>query len=135
MKIGPISEIILYVENMAAQVGFYRDVLGLEVSYPADLDSYEDQHWVTFDTGACTLALHGGGDQEQGKDAPKYVFDVDDVATTRSELLEHGVTVGEVRNPAPDVEVADARDPEGNVFSIESSSGAIGGPKNVTSAG
>lgn len=120
MKIGSISEIIVYVEDMHAQVSFYRDVVGLQVSYPTGLDSYADQHWVTFDTGECTLALHGGGSQEQGKDAPKFVFDVDDVEAVRDELIERGVSVGEVRSPAPGVAVADARDPEGNAFSVES---------------
>ncbi|QDG51781.1 hypothetical protein FIV42_13805 [Persicimonas caeni] len=120
MKLGPLSEIILYVEDMESQVAFYRDVLGLAVTYPAECDSYADQHWVTFDTGACSLALHGGGSQSQGKDAPKFVFDVDDIAEARQELLDHGVRVGEVRSPAPGVDVVDARDPEGNAFSIES---------------
>ena len=120
MKIGHLSEIILYVQDMQAQVQFYRDVLGLDVTYPQDRDSYADEFWVTFATGACTLALHGGASGDRGKHAPKFVFDVDDVATARTDLIERGVTVGEVRSPAPGVEVADARDPEGNAFSIES---------------
>ena len=55
--IGPIIEIILYVEDMAGQVSFYRDVLELNLGYPQNLDDYSDQMWVTFDIGFCILAL------------------------------------------------------------------------------
>jgi hypothetical protein len=42
---------------MDAQVAFYRDKLGLTVSYPDGLNDYTGEYWVTFATGACTLAL------------------------------------------------------------------------------
>lgn len=72
--IGSLCEIILYASDMNAQVAFYRDALGLSVSYPAGLDDYSDQFWVTFETGSCVLALHGGGEKDFGKSAPKFVF-------------------------------------------------------------
>jgi predicted enzyme related to lactoylglutathione lyase len=120
MKLGPIIEIIIYVKNMEAQVEFYRDTLGLSVSYPQDLENYADEYWVTFDTGVCILALHGGGTQDFGKDAPKFVFQVDDVSETRQALLAKNVPMGEIRSPAPGTFVCDGVDPEGNKFSLES---------------
>jgi predicted enzyme related to lactoylglutathione lyase len=120
MKIGPIIEIILYVEDMDSQVSFYRDTLELPLSYPPDLEGYNDQMWVTFATGACILALHGGGKHSFGQDAPKFVFEVENVQETRRSLLERGVLVGEIRPPAPGVTVCDGEGPEGNKFSIES---------------
>ena len=114
-----ISEIIIYVSDMDAQVRFYRDVLGLSISYPAGLDSYSQEFWVVFDTGLCKLALHGGGNKEFGKDAPKFVFDTDDVKAVQQYLTGQNVKVGEIREPAPGVEVFDAADPEGNYFSVE----------------
>ena len=60
-QIGPMIEVIVYVEDMDAQVRFYRDILGLSISYPKGLIDYSNQMWVTFETGACELALHGGG--------------------------------------------------------------------------
>lgn len=118
--LNPIIEIIVYCADMQAQVEFYRDVLGLTVSFPNALDSYADEYWVTFDTGACTLALHGGGTQQQGPDAAKFVFGTDDLRAAHEMLVDHAVKVGPVREPASGVEVFDAWDPEGNVFSIES---------------
>ncbi|MBX3437868.1 MAG: VOC family protein [Planctomycetaceae bacterium] len=120
--LGPLCEAIIYVADMDAQVRFYRDLLGLKVASPADRDSFSDEYWVTFQTGECTLALHGGGHQDFGRDAPKFVFRVEDVATVRETLISRGVPFGEIRSPAPGVQVADGTDPEGNVFAIESAS-------------
>ncbi len=117
--LGPLGEIILYVSDMESQVRFYRDTLGLQIAYPSGLHSYSDEYWVTFHTGACILALHGGGQKDFGKDAPKFVFKVDDIAHVRDVLMARGVAVGEIRSPAEGVQVVDGRDPEGNAFSLE----------------
>jgi predicted enzyme related to lactoylglutathione lyase len=34
IKLGPIIEIILYVEDMESQVRFYRDVMGIALVFP-----------------------------------------------------------------------------------------------------
>jgi catechol 2,3-dioxygenase-like lactoylglutathione lyase family enzyme len=118
--VGELMEVILYIEDMNAQVSFYRDVLGLQVAEPADSQDYEGVFWVTLATGACTLALHAGGKRRLGEDAPKIVFRVADVPGAREKLLRRGVPMGAVRSPAPGVQVCDGLDPEGNKFSIES---------------
>jgi catechol 2,3-dioxygenase-like lactoylglutathione lyase family enzyme len=124
--VGELMEVILYVQDMNAQVSFYCDVLGLQVTEPADsgepasTEDFDDVYWVTLATGACTLALHAGGERRLGEDAPKIVFRVADVPAARDELLRRGVPMGEVRSPAPGVQVCDGLDPEGNKFSIES---------------
>lgn len=120
MRLGPLIEVILYVRDMATQVAFYRDTLGLDVSYPHDRDSYADEMWVTLATGDCTLALHGGATGVPGPAAPTIVFQVDDIHAAREALIERGVPMGEIRSAAPGILVCDARDPEGNRFSIES---------------
>lgn len=83
------------------------------------IQDFSDVFWVEFDTGVCTLVLHGGGERQMGKDAPKVVFRVADVESARNALLERGVSLSDVRSPAPDVFVCDGVDPEGNKFSIE----------------
>ncbi|TWT37981.1 Glyoxalase-like domain protein [Posidoniimonas corsicana] len=119
--IGPLSEVIVYVEQMDAQVRFYRDMLGLTVTHPDNATDYSSEAWVTFETGACTLALHAGGRRRLGADAPKFVFRVADAERTGVALAARGVQVSDTRSPAPGVVVVDCRDPEGNAFSIESS--------------
>jgi catechol 2,3-dioxygenase-like lactoylglutathione lyase family enzyme len=48
-----VVEVIVYTRDMARATSFYRDVLGFE-------PDFESEHWTTFRTGACTLALHAG---------------------------------------------------------------------------
>ncbi len=114
-----LSEIIIYVQDMDAQVKFYRDVLNIPIDHPRDLDSYRGEQWVVFQAGSCKLALHSGGKKRFGRDAPKFVFDVEDIRATRELLSLKGVKLGKIRIPAPGVEVVDAEDPEGNLFSLE----------------
>jgi predicted enzyme related to lactoylglutathione lyase len=120
---GPLIEIILFVQDMNRQIAFYREMLGLDVTYPAGLIDYSGEHWVTLSTGACTLCLHSGGQGRIGEDAPKFVFRVPEIFDARQLLLERGAQIGEVRTAAPGVLVADGRDPEGNAFSLESRAG------------
>ena len=114
-----LMEVILYVEDMNKQVAFYRDSMGLKVKEPKSIADFKHVYWVELETGACTLVLHGGGRRRLGADTPKIVFRVADIEAARRELLARGVQVGEVRSPAPGVQVCDGKDPEGNPFSIE----------------
>ncbi|MCA9941531.1 MAG: hypothetical protein KC418_22985 [Anaerolineales bacterium] len=115
-----LMEIILYAQDMDAQVRFYRDLLGLEVTYPRGLVDYSAESWVTFGTGACTLALHGGGQRDLGRDAPKIVFRVAQIEEARRALLAQGVSLGDLFEAAPGTRVVNGVDPEGNPFSLES---------------
>jgi len=122
-KVGELMEVILYVQDMSAQVAFYRGVLGLAVRQPQGVQDFSQVYWTELETGACVLALHAGGQRRFGQDAPKIVFRVSDLQTARQAMLDRGVPVGEARSPAPGVWVCDAADPEGNNFSIESVEG------------
>jgi catechol 2,3-dioxygenase-like lactoylglutathione lyase family enzyme len=110
-----LHEVILYVGDVDRALSFYTGVLGLEVA-----DGAPEHGFVALDTGTCRLCLHAGGEGDVGEDAPKVVFQVEDVATARSYLRDRGVEMGEIRSPAPGVEVCDGRDPDGHRFSIES---------------
>jgi catechol 2,3-dioxygenase-like lactoylglutathione lyase family enzyme len=123
MQIGNLIEVILYVEDMARAVAFYRDRLGLPVVYPTVPD-YAGEMWVVLSTGSCKLCLHGGAEGKRGTDAPKIVFGVADIHNARATLTDRGVALSEVRNPAPGVLVCDGSDPDGNPFSIESAASA-----------
>ena len=115
-----LIEIILYVQDMATMVAFYKDVIGLAVQHPQEVADCGQQHWVTFDTGACTLALHSGGQGRPAADAPELVFLVEDVQATRQQLVDRGVAMSEVVTAAPGILVCGGRDPEGHRFAVES---------------
>ncbi len=119
MKPIGLIEIILYVRDMPRQVAFYRDTIGLEISYPAGLAEYSAENWVTFASGTCSLALHSGGQERLGADTPMLVFGVDDIHSAWQELRARGIQIGEVFSAAPGVWVAHAFDPEGNPIAIE----------------
>lgn len=115
-----LLEVIVYVEDMAAAVAFYRDTLELPVTYPADNADFAREMWVTFETGGCTLALHGGGQKHLSQETAEVVFLVDDVHAARATLAGRGVAMGEVVSAAPGIRVCAGRDPEGNRFAVES---------------
>jgi catechol 2,3-dioxygenase-like lactoylglutathione lyase family enzyme len=102
-----LREVIVYTRDMERATAFYRDVLGLQP------DS-ESPYWTTFRTGACTFALHAGSE------APDPTFEVADAAAERERLIAAGIEVTEIREPVAGLRVFDARDPDGNRFSIES---------------
>ena len=115
-----VSQIIVYVADMAQQVAFYRDLLGLAVAYPHVAD-YAAESWVAFSTGECTFALHGGGGGSGSAEAPRFNFEVDDIQSARDTLIAQNVWVGEIRSPIPNVYVLESKDPEGNYFTLRQS--------------
>lgn len=114
-----LLEVILYVQEMQKQVTFYRDTLELPILYPDGLADYTNEMWVVLDTGACKLALHGGGQQRLGQDTPMIVFGVADIQAARTTLLARGVNLQEIFSAAPGVWVCHGVDPEGNPISLE----------------
>jgi len=114
-----VVSVILYVEDMALMVEFYRDKLGFDVEYPADLADYSQETWVVMSTGACKLALNAGGSNNVGDDAPMVVFGVLDIETAHKTLLARGVALEDIFDAGGGVRVAQGRDPEKNPISIE----------------
>jgi len=108
-----LVEVVLYVRDMQRAVRFYRDTVGLDLNY-------EDERWTTFQTGACTLALHVIERRDLGTAEPDPTFLVNDASAERARLFAAGVEVTEIREPVAGVQVFDARDPDGNRFSLES---------------
>lgn len=109
-----LSEIIVYVADMDRMVAFYTDILGLSVARGAP-----EHGFVAFETGACELCLHAGGDEADPAGSSKVVFRVDDIESVRSTLIDRGVEMGPIRDGGPQTQVCDGRDPEGNPFGIE----------------
>ena len=109
-----LIEVIVYAEDIDRLTAFYTDVLGLDMA-----EGDPEHGFVRFDTGGCDLCLHAGREEAPGRFAPKITFSVEDLTAAREHLSDHGVELGEIRNPAPGVRVFDGQDPEGNSFSVE----------------
>lgn len=113
-EFGRLSEVIVFVNEMEPMVTFYEDVLGL-----TRIEGGPDDMFVRFETETCDLCLHGGRSDAVGEYEPKIVFQVPDFDAARSHLEAADVTLGDIREPAPGIQVFDGLDPEGNTFSIE----------------
>jgi predicted enzyme related to lactoylglutathione lyase len=114
-----LTKAILYVKDIDKQVYFYRDLLGLKIKSQLSIPGQSDKQWVEFETGACTLVLHGNLDKQFGVDRPKLSFRVKDIETAHKALTEAGVKLSPIRSPSPGLKMADGFDPEGNPFAID----------------
>jgi len=87
-----IDYTMVIVSDMNRSVEFYRDRLGIPLKF-------QSPDWSEFQTGATTLALHGGGIlQETARgDQSKYAgtcsigFNVEDLDRTYEELKAKGI--------------------------------------------
>lgn len=114
-----LTKAILYVKDIDTQTDFYRDKLGLTVKTRKNIEGRSDKQWVEFDTGECTLILHGNLETQFGKDRPKLAFHVDDFENAYQTLTENGVKLSPIRSPSPGLKIAEGADPEGNPFTID----------------
>jgi lactoylglutathione lyase len=87
-----IDYTMVIVSDMARSIEFYRDKLGIPLKF-------HSPDWTEFQTGATTLALHGGGVRREPtrgsseKDAGtcSIGFNVNDLDKTYEELKSKGV--------------------------------------------
>jgi predicted enzyme related to lactoylglutathione lyase len=116
----PLMQIILYVKDMGSAVRFYHEILGLPIRYPAGLADYANEMWVEFETGDCTLALHGG-DHEKPEGKHEIVFEVEDVEAARGAIIAGGIEMKPTRILEDGAPIAEGIDPAGHRFAIRAS--------------
>jgi lactoylglutathione lyase len=89
-----IDYTMVIVSDMARSIEFYRDKLGLNLKM-------QSPEWTEFETGPTTLALHGGGTQQERSQLVmegcklagtcSIGFNVEDVEQTYADLQARGV--------------------------------------------
>src|SRR5215211_6348788 len=88
-----IDYTMIVVADMDRSVEFYRDKLGIPLKF-------QTPEWTEFETGATTLALHGGGvvsatpptgDPSKQAGSCSIGFTVEDVDETYEELQAKGI--------------------------------------------
>ncbi|MDJ0950189.1 MAG: VOC family protein [Alphaproteobacteria bacterium] len=117
MTLGPIAAVRVFVSDVAAARGFYRDMLGLE-------ESYADDGVLVFRTGSADLVVEAADpdDAEEAAMIGRFVgvsFAVTDVRAVHAALAAKGVPF----DGAPEVQpwggvLAHLRDPAGNVLTL-----------------
>ena len=113
-----LYQVILMANDVGRLVEFYRDIVGLKVTYPKDSTDLGSEEWITLDAGGTTLAIHGGG-EVQGSGSVQLSLRIDDVNAIYTSLKARGVDIDEPHGVGPSVVSAKARDPEGNVLSFD----------------
>jgi predicted enzyme related to lactoylglutathione lyase len=121
-EMNELSEVVLHVHDLPAQLAFYRDFLGL----PMKTMPQGSPARAEMNAGACTLVLDASLTPGPAAARTRFVFRVADLNAVRRDLLARGVRLGPVYEPFPDWQACDGRDPEGNLFSLQgSTNGAL----------
>jgi len=115
-----LAQAILFVVDVPRMQAFYEGVLGLAVAAA-------EPGFVQLSAGQALLALHAIPPEyapevssppvEREDQAIKLAFHVDDVDAERARLVEHGVTMRDVKRWSG-IAFCDGIDPEGNVFQL-----------------
>lgn len=112
-----VDYVMVVVSDMPRSVAFYRDKLGLALKF-------ESPNWTEFQTGATTLALHGGGKPQSpkaGKPGEQMAgtcsigFNVENLEKTFGDLKSKGVIFVMPPTDQKDegIKLAVATDPDG----------------------
>ncbi len=108
-----IDNVHYWTKNMNEAVGFYRDVLGLDLTMRAGED------WAEFDVAGATVALHGARpNAAPPQPGATVVFEVDDLDRVVLALKQKGVEFAGEFGEAAVGRFATFRDPDGNLLQI-----------------
>lgn len=121
-----VDYVMVVVSDMSRSVEFYRDKLGLPLKF-------ESPDWTEFQTGATTLALHGGGKprahagggggEDKAAGTCSIGFSVSDLQATCEKLRGRGVSfvMPPTRREGEGIKLAVALDPDGLPISFAES--------------
>lgn len=113
MAVKKFSSAYYVVRNMDQAVGFYKDLLGLNVKFR------DGNRWTQFDVNGVAVAL---ADPSEGTVPPggggTVVLEVDNLMETREKLQQNGVPVNDIVDMGGHGKYFTATDPEGNIVQI-----------------
>jgi catechol 2,3-dioxygenase len=106
----PADLVYFFVSDLNRAIGFYRDVVGL------DLQQRAGDEWAQFDAGSIRLGLHSGA---EGRPGGTLAFSVEDLDTARARLVAKGVDIGhEGGGESGEPRFVEFADPDGNVLAL-----------------
>ena len=106
---------VMLVQDMDRAVGFYRDVVGLELKS-------QSPYWTEFVFNSSLLVLHGGGAEDYRETG--LVFQIDDIDAACREVEVGGgrVVIAPREGGGQGVMLANVADTEGNGFTFSQNS-------------
>lgn len=113
MAVKKFSSAYYVVKDMDKAVGFYRDILGLNIKFR------DGDRWTQFDVNGVAVAL---ADPSEGTAPPggggTVVLEVDDLGEMRDRLTRNGVAVNDIVDMGGHGRYFTATDPAGNIVQI-----------------
>lgn len=113
MAVKKFSSAYYVVKDMDKAVGFYRDILGLNIKFR------DGDRWTQFDVNGVAVAL---ADPSEGTVPPggggTVVLEVDDLGEMRDRLIQNGVMVNDIVDMGGHGRYFTATDPAGNIVQI-----------------
>ena len=113
MAVKKFSSAYYVVKDMDKAVGFYQDILGLNIKFR------DGDRWTQFDVNGVAVAL---ADPSEGTVPPggggTVVLEVDDLGEMRDTLTRNGVTVNDIVDMGGHGRYFTAVDPAGNIVQI-----------------
>ncbi|MEK6261350.1 MAG: VOC family protein [Planctomycetota bacterium] len=100
---------MLMAQDMPRAVAFYRDVLGLTLSF-------ESEHWSELTFGNAIVALHGGGTGATTRTGLSIQVTQLDAACQRVAAGGGSIVEPPQSRPGEPIRLAIVADPEGNEF-------------------
>lgn len=109
-----LRKISLVVQNLAEELAFYRDILGLKA-----VNMAEGALCAELEIGAFRLGLERGLPSQPPEGRARLVFAVQEIESARQELLARGVPIGPLVRGEGGQRFCEGSDPEGNPFTLE----------------
>ena len=106
------------VRNLDESIAWFKEILGFELVFRADEAGWAE---ITTPNGDVTIGL-GVNEEVQGEGGTTPVFGVGNIASSRAELEEKGVSFdGETVEIPGMVKLATFYDPDGNAYMLAES--------------
>lgn len=114
MELVGLRKITLVVQNLAEELAFYRDILGLKA-----VDMAEGALYAELEIGGFRLRLEEGEPARPPGGRARLVFAVREIESARQELLARGVSLGPLVTDEGGQRFCEGSDPEGTPFALE----------------
>ncbi len=107
--IDGVDVVWMTTSDMDRAVNFYRDILGLPVTYTSP-------YWSSVQCGSCSIGIHAGGD---GTPAPRgwtLCLVASDLKALKAQLQQAGVWIADELHETPRGMLMDFQDPDGSTL-------------------
>lgn len=112
MAVKKLQNAYYVTRDMDRAVAFYRDVLGLSLSFQ------DGGKWAQMKAGDVNFSLASPEEAAEGAEGATVIFEVDDIEAAKAALEHGGGTVLGLRDMGDHGRALTFRDPDGNLVQL-----------------